>query len=255
MKNAIGIILISILAFAGLAYADGAGQMADDIYKIDNVVVKFSPPLGWALKQGPVPSIHLNFAPMSENSSAASLGIVACYAPFAAGFDMERLMKATENDVSILSREIIDFNDTKAFSSISEIGGLKTKSIQFLKDGNMFTITFIADNKDYDAMLPAIEESLKTFQVISSEHPQAEAQAQSITQTRTVSPAQTPPLPLVAEPFQEKVQADSVVKILLKSGTMVKGKVLEKNEYRVKLDFHGVPLSVYFSDIDTIDNE
>jgi hypothetical protein len=122
----------------------------------------------------------------------------------------------------------------------------------------MFTITFIADNKDYDAMMPAIEESLKTFQVISSGQPQAETQPQAITQARAVSPAQTPmamSTPLVAEPFQEKVQADSVVKILLKSGTMVKGKVLEKNEDRVKLDFHGVPLSIYFSDIDTIDYE
>lgn len=189
------------------------------------------------------------------------MGIVACSAPFGSGFDMEKLMKATDKDKSILAREIVDFNNTKAFSSVSDLGGLKTWTIQFLKDGNMFTITFAADSKIFDALLPSIEESLKTFEVISPA-PQArtissdEVNLPSHTLTETPVQSQVsavvPAVP-IAEPFQEKGEVGSVVKIRLKSGSVVKGKVLEKSAECLKVDFHGVPISVYFNDIETID--
>lgn len=260
MKRIIGILLLSILAFLPLAYADGAEQLNYDQYKIENAIIKFSPPAGWALRQGPVPSIHLTFYPRSADLTPASLGIVACSAPFGSGFDMEKLMKATDKDKSILSREIVDFDNTKAFSSVSDLGGLKTWTIQFLKDGNMFTITFAADTKIFDALLPSIEESLKTFDVVSPapqertiSSDQAYIPAQAVVEMPVQPQAAVPAAP-IAEPFQEKGEVGSVAMIRLKSGSIVKGKVLEKSAEYLKVDFHGVPISVYFSDIDTIDD-
>lgn len=41
--------------------------------------------------------------------------------------------------------------------------------------------------------------------------------------------------------------------IVLKSGTTVNGKILERTDKYVKIDFHGVPVKYNFEDVDTID--
>lgn len=256
MRKAISMVLLSAFVFISFApESEGAEALSYDMYRIENVVIKFKPPKDWKMREGTIPSIHLNFRPQGDEASLASLGIAACSAPFAAGFNVEKLMKATDADASILNKEIVGFAGTRAFSSISEMGTLKTKTIQFLKDDNMFTITFVADSKDFDALLPKVDESLKTFKVVMPGL--TPVLGETIAQDHPMAPAVPAlaqiPVPLIAEPFQEAAQANSVVMIGLKSGTTVKGKVLERLDNRLKVDFHGVPISVYFSDINTID--
>jgi hypothetical protein len=243
---------------AGVIYAEEVQQLAEDLYKIDDITIKYKPPAGWAMKQGPVPSTHLNFRPKSDVLIMASLGIVTCSAPFASGFDMDKLMKATENDPSTLNSEMIDFADTKAFSSANRMAGLTTRTIQFLRDRVMFTITLVTESKDFESILPEIDESLKTFQVVSQFQGETDAAEEFPVPTITTIPAPMPmpemiPVPLIAEPYREIGQLNSVVKVALKSGTVIKGKVVERQDSRMKVDFHGVPVSVYFNDIGTID--
>jgi len=255
MKKIFSLAMLCALVFAFSSASEGVEVLSNDMYRIENIVIKFRAPKGWMMKEGSVPSIHLNFRPDLDDSSLASLGIVACSAPFAAGFDVEKLLNTTDSDSSIISKEIISFAGTKAFVSISQSSGLKTKTMQFLKDDNMFTITFVADIKDFDVLLPKVDGSLKSFRIVMSEL--TEGQSLDIVPSKTMMP-EAPilnqmPLPLVAEPYQEKGQINSMVSICLKSGTTIKGTVLERLNNRLKVDFHGVPISVYFSDINTID--
>ena len=256
MKNVIILILLSIFALSSPAYSEDASRPSDGVYVIGNITINFKPPSGWELvkKDSALPT-QINFQPKSADFSATSLGIVASPVPAQSGFDIENLMKMTEKDSTISDREIIDFLDTKAFSSITELSGLRTKSIQFLKAGNIFTIIFMADNNEFDKLLPGIEDSLKTFQIASSAPvvampPIAEPAPALANLSVPIAPA---PLPVIAEPFHDIAQTSSVVKILLKSGTIVKGKVLTRTDRCLKVDFHGVPINVYFSDINSIE--
>jgi hypothetical protein len=43
--------------------------------------------------------------------------------------------------------------------------------------------------------------------------------------------------------------------IMLKSGERIEGKIIERTEKYIKIDFCGVPISCYFEDIESIDEE
>jgi len=309
MRKIISLILLCAFLFTPYCYSKDVESQAGGIYKISDIEIRFRPPEGWkAVKEA---ASQLDFQPQgSAEFLLNSLGIAASPIPPSASFDMEKMMRITENDKTILDRQVIDFEGTKAFSSVSAISGLKMRSIQFIKEGRMFTITFMAAEKDFDSILPAIDDSLKTLEIPRTEtsipeparalaEPRAvvaepatavaapvptvtlhQAGAESIQpavtlSAATVAPHQTAaepaqpvvivpvllpppaisPTQIIAEPFREIGQPSSLVKIALKSGTIVKGKVLSRTERYLKLDFHGVPISLYFNDIEAIEEE
>lgn len=260
MKKAFCLMMFGLVVLVSSAHAEEAVVPLDDIYTMDTVNFKFKPPAGWKMvKKETRPVVQLCFQQQSEDASLNSISIIVCPVPATEPFDIERLMNSDTSDTGILDKNIIEFSDFKAFSSTSLMSGLKMRNIQFVDNGNLFTISFVANEKYFNKLLPVIDENLKSFQLISSEPFVQElaapkAVSAGVGRLPAVLPANIPLLsPIVAEPFKELAPESSVVNIALKSGTKLKGKVLAKTDKYFKIDFYGVPLKVNISDIGTIE--
>lgn len=181
-KRLIGIVIVvTFLLLTPFCYAQNddfsdfdlgfADPPANGIYKRDDIAIKFIPPVGWKIQDNSFQEEYgrITFAPSSFSDIGTNLGISVLPMPLdmaAGGADaLEFAKQEMDKDETVLEAEISIFADTKALTSISSISGMKTKQIQFYKDSKMFVITFLAEEENFDRLLPTIDESLKTFEI------------------------------------------------------------------------------------------
>lgn len=165
---------VTFLLFTPFCYAqlDLAEPPADGIYRRDDIAIKFIPPPGWKIQSNSFQKEYgqVVFRPSSFDFMA-SLGISVVSRPLSmtvTGADiLESTKREMDKDETVLKAEIITFADTKALSSVTSISGIKIKQIQFYTDKNMHMFTFLAEEENFDKLLPAVDESLKSFKIVS----------------------------------------------------------------------------------------
>lgn len=175
MRRDLFILILPFLVHASLSYGlELEEQSPDGVYKSTDqtLAVRFIPPKGWEAMPGyaesPSGFMHVEF--VSSQLSGASIGIAVTPAPVKGAAEaqlLNSLKESVETDQAILEKEFVEFGGVKAFVSVSVFTGMKTKQIQFFKAGKLVTLSFVADEGDFPRLLPAVEESFKTFDLIS----------------------------------------------------------------------------------------
>ena len=176
------VIVLTFLLLAPLSYAENddlsdldmglTEPSADGIYKRDNITIKFIAPAGWKMRNNSLQDKygHIIFTPASFET-IANLNISALSASPNMAIKPEDMLEVIRQDETVLNAEAIDFADTRALCSTSLINGIKAKQIQFYQAENLFMVTFLAEEESFDRYLPAVDESLKSFEIISSTSP------------------------------------------------------------------------------------
>lgn len=148
------------------------------LYKIDGAIIKISLPAKWE-ETGSGPAM-LRFKHSDEEPDSMAILSITIFPKndFYKEPYSEELLKevgaAAKKDPSykVISEEIISFAGTKALDLVTETAfetpiKLKIKSITFIKGSRQFQIQFTAEKEKFDILLLAINESLKTFEVMS----------------------------------------------------------------------------------------
>jgi len=151
-----------------------AGMLRDPypggIYNLDGVTVKINAPKGWKIisNEGSSSVNSVQFIPPGFGVTGLRISVVTSeeFAKNNSEQYLRQMMDAAKDDPNVLVQEIIPFANTKALSSLSLIGGMKTRQIQFYDKTRLFTITFVTESKDYDALYPLVADSISTFSLI-----------------------------------------------------------------------------------------
>jgi len=171
------VIVLMFLLLAPLSYAENDGfsdsdmgltdPPADGIYRRNNITIQFTAPAGWKLRDNSLQDKygHIIFTPASFKT-IANLNISALSASLNLAIKPEDMIEVLEQDESVLTAEAIDFAGTRALRSTSLISGIKVKQIQFYDDENLFMISFLSEEENFDKFLPLIDESLKSFEIV-----------------------------------------------------------------------------------------
>ena len=154
-------------------FSNLAEAPADGIFKLGEITIKFIPPKGWGMLKQDSSNEYNGIQFMASDSMITSLGIsVRPFPSVSSGSgtkaSLENMLKEeASKDPSVSEQRMIKFADTDAATLITKSGTIKTKQIQFFKGINMFIISFIAEDQDFDKFLPVVEESLRSFEVIT----------------------------------------------------------------------------------------
>ena len=149
-----------------------AEPAADGIYKRGNITIKFTAPAGWKMRNNSLQDkySHIIFTPASfETVANLNISILSVSSDMA--LNPEDMVEVIREDENVLSAEAIDFAGTRALCTVSLLSGLKAKQIQFYADGNLFMITFLAEEENFDKFLSAVDNSLGSFEFVSSTAP------------------------------------------------------------------------------------
>jgi|GEM_PF-2811828 len=140
----------------------------DGLYKVKDVTIKFIPPAGW-LYAGTMMG-NIKFMPRGD-SLITSLNIFCFFKVVSNDAEWQENINNTREIMGrspvYLNTEIINFANTKALSSVVDTDGLKARQIEFFKNGIGFMLNFTAEEQDFDKFLPVVEESFKSFEIIS----------------------------------------------------------------------------------------
>jgi len=143
---------------------------ADGIYGLNGVTVRIKAPRGWKLisRDGSDPEAGLQFMPPKIGITGLRISVISSPEFLKSGTEqyLRQMMEASRDDPNVLVQEIIPFANTRAISSVSLIGGMKTKQIQFYDREYFFTITFVCEAGDFDAFYPLVTDSLSTFSLV-----------------------------------------------------------------------------------------
>ena len=173
------VIALMFLLLAPLSYAENdilsdsdlglIDPPADGIYRRNNIIIQFTAPAGWKLRDNSLQDKygHIIFTPASFET-IANLNISVLSTSPDMAIKPEDMLEVLKQDETILTAEAIDFAGTRALGTTSLISGIKVKQIQFYKDGNLFMITFLAEEENFDRFLPLVDESLQSFKIVSS---------------------------------------------------------------------------------------
>lgn len=143
---------------------------ADGVYKINDLTIKFIAPKGWkkakdiALGQVGV----INFKPSCL--AKEGLGITFFNAPYLTQDSqavLNEALKTAGDGEDILKKEVIKVDDTDAVSLIYAEEDIMMRNVSFFKNGKRFTIIFFASKDNFGRLLPAIDKSLGTFEIVS----------------------------------------------------------------------------------------
>ncbi len=181
-KRSIGVLVILLLAFPLVCFGqDDATKVkppnliepsADGLYQIKNVTIKFIPPDGWKKVNWntllPPPMIDFMYSKdgIMKGPGIGILIITNC--------DSQLMEQIRGKDGAIafgsklLQEEDIIFMGEKAYScTIAVSKKAKARNIFFIKSDIAYQISFTANEEEFDNLLPVVDESLKTFEIIS----------------------------------------------------------------------------------------
>lgn len=143
---------------------------ADGIYNLSGAAVRIKAPAGWKVinDESPYAGGSVQFVPPSLGVSGLRISVIAFDdKPVTEGEQyLREMLDASKDDPNVLVQEIIPFAGTRALSSVSLLGSMKTRQIQFFDNTKLFTITFVSESRDYDSLYPFVSESLSTFGLI-----------------------------------------------------------------------------------------
>lgn len=170
-----GLFLFTLMFFLSipLSYAQELRDPSPDgMYKVDDVIFKFIPPKGWKMSDTTgTPSSAMPIAFMETPLSGSVVSVSVRPSPLLDGAAGARLLngmqEAFKTDQTLSEKQIVEFKGVKAFVSVSDLGGAKTKQIQFFKAGNWVILSFVAlEADDFARLLPSVDESFKTFDIV-----------------------------------------------------------------------------------------
>jgi len=148
----------------------------DGIYQLPAATIKFFPPKGWKKidMNTLYPPLTVDFMYSKDvKAGGPVLGILAMTLSSEPAEFMEQI-RGTDGTLAygnqLLKEEDITFLDTKAYSCITiNTNKVKQKTIVFIKANKAYQISFTAKEVEgFDNLLPIVDESLKTFEIISS---------------------------------------------------------------------------------------
>lgn len=173
-------VVLVIVAITHFCFATNENKATAGIYKIEDVTLKFTPPRDWKQDELNPGALRFNLSD-AELGSIAMLSIVAFSKnDFIKELYSEEVLKEmaatakNDSNYKVISEEFISFAGTKALDLVTETAfetpiKLKIKSITFVKGNRPFQIQFTAEKEKFEVLLPAINEALKTLEVISQD--------------------------------------------------------------------------------------